>query len=272
MHTLHPTLRRLPLRLGVLALGLALFAGVPLPAQDVFVTFVHRQVDAGVGIDPRGFKIKAPGGGWTHSAAAPVGGDVWNMVQRPNPLINANSTGAPGAFPVTSAFRLPLVDSQARETTVMLIASLEIERLTTDTTRMEPNTVKGVKSKLSPNGLMDEGWRLFSNGTVLTLVLSGLKPSTSYDLYLYGADETGRGAAFEIVSETPAKRVQTHGGAGVLFVRENRQTTPVPEGQSWVRASTRSDPQGVIAFRVLRNAQGECFFNGFQLIEIGAGS
>ena len=89
-----------------LAATLATLLTPALRAQSpaIFVTMSTSQVSAGTTpTEATTTTIAAPGSGWDYSAAAPVTGETWNQVLRPNPGIGSNSTSTPGTYVCNSA-------------------------------------------------------------------------------------------------------------------------------------------------------------------------
>jgi len=247
----------------------------------VFVKFSTAQVAAGAtATEATTTTIAAPGNGWDYSAAAPFAGTTWNLILRPNPAINSNSTGTTGTFPLANVTNLALTAPDGTPSGVTFSGSIIIADLEGNTTRTEPNSFSNAAdATLGPGGLMGTAWRIYRGGNSTAWRFAGLPANTNYFIYFYSTN----GSAFTLdaanVPAGSATKIQASGAAAHnLFTNASGTvalTTPaVPDaaaasGQNtvWGRLHAVTDSLGQLAFSTgrtaLNNAQG---LSGLQLI------
>ncbi|MDP0500901.1 MAG: pectinesterase family protein [Verrucomicrobiota bacterium JB022] len=216
--------------------------------------------------------IAPPGGGWAYSAVAPLEGQTFNVVKRPNPAIGSNSLSTKGTYPVNSATNLALADPNGQPSGVSLSVRLNIQDLDGNTTRTEPNSGSGGSSNLGPNGLMNEVWRIYRGGNSAEYELDGLPANAHYYVYFYGStggDGQGCRYTFPAVN-SPSDNVltveTTGGNGGNVFVENASQIEPVESGITWIRVHAKTDATGQLLFTTSKNANNGQYFGGFQLM------
>ncbi len=274
------------MRLGAL---LALVPGATaLLAQSepaIFVSLSTAQVASGSTPTAAGTaNISAPGSGWTYSAAAPVDGVVWNVIQRPNPAIGSNSTSTKGLYVCNSADGISLSSASGAPGVATLTVAIDVQDLDGNTTRTEPNTGSGGNTVLGPAGLMDQAWRIYRGGNSAVHTLSGLTPGAHYHLYLYGSTTSaGQGCRFVLNAAnvpggdgTTTTFLETRGGnGGNIFTTDGSTyalTTPAAanvaataaDSTTWGRLHAVVDAGGQLSFRTAGNGVGQ-YGNGYQL-------
>lgn len=282
---MNPTLKRLT-RLAAFA-GLLTAQGALLAqtAPAIFVTLSNTQV--GAGVTPTAATtatINAPGSGWTYSAAAPVPGTTWNIIQQPNPRIGTNSTSTKGLYVCNSANNLALVDSSGAATSAKLTVTIDIQDIETgSTSRAEPNGLTNTVGATGPVALMGTGWRIYRGGNGSIHKLTGLTAGANYFVYLYGSTTTNdQGCKFTL----DALNVPS-GGSSFLEIRGGNSaniyafdgtnyslTAPAAAGvaapagvySTWGRIHAVVDAAGALAFKTSKNANNGQYYQGYQLM------
>jgi hypothetical protein len=231
-------------------------------------------------------------------------GTTWNSLQGVTTNLATNTTGVSY---ILEEQNVPLVDSTGATTGVTLNQYLRLpnNKGTADGIRLFANSTTLGSDGLLPNPigslnsasaagdgygvgashkeLMGTGWSL--NGTTegLGFTLMGLKPSTTYNLYLYSAGTTlGQGGNFTGVSTilTDANGNTTGGTVSGTAVQTNTTNasnfrsvfdssgiTPVPAGESWNILTLTSDGSGDLSFALTGDSTGgiKPILNGFQI-------
>ena len=266
----------------------ALLSSLPaLQAQTspaIFVKMSTSQVSSGA--TPTAATtttIAAPGSGWGFSAAAPISGNTWNQVLRPNPLIGSNNTSIVGQYVCNSANNLALVDSAGAATTVKLTLSLDIQDLENNTTRTEPNASAGSTTATGPSALMGTAWRIYRGGNGSIHKLTGLPANANYFLYAYGTTTTNdQGCKFVLdalnVPSGGASYLEIRGGnSGNIYTYDGSNyslTTPATAGvaatagvyNSWGRIHAVVDATGTLTFKTAKNSTNGQYYQGYQLM------
>ncbi|MEY4487847.1 MAG: hypothetical protein RIQ79_355 [Verrucomicrobiota bacterium] len=283
---------RLKTLLSLGSLALALSGATALRAQSapaIFVTLSTAQVTSGT--TPTAATtttIAAPGSGWAYSAAAPVAGTTWNIIQRPNPLIptGANSTATLGLKVCNSANNISLTSATGTAAVATLTTAIDVISLDSSSTRTEPSTGAGGNTVLGPNGLMDGAWRIYNGAEMIVHTVSGLTIGQRYYLYCYASTTSaGQGARFTLNAAnvpggngTATTFVETRGGnSGNVFVLTGSTYAPntpaaanvastATDTTTWGRLDSVVDATGSISFRTSKNPTGVDYSNGFQLM------
>lgn len=279
--------------LGIVCSGLPLgFLSWPatLSAQtapSVFVTLSTGQVAANATpTSATTTTIAAPGSGWGFSAAAPVPGTTWNVIQRPNPSIPTgnNGTNTTGLKVFNSANNIALSSATGTPGVASFTTWIDVVSLDSSPTRTEPNTGAGGNTVLGPNGLMDGAWRVYNGAEILVHTISGLTPGQRYFVYFYASTTSvGQGARFTLnATNVPGgssntfieTRGSTSGNVFALNGSTYSTTTPatanVPSSDAnpttWGRLDSVVDATGSITFRTSKLGTGNNYSNGFQLM------
>ncbi|MGC4074740.1 MAG: pectinesterase family protein [Nibricoccus sp.] len=229
--------------------------------------------------------IPVAGSGWAYSAAAPFAGTTWNVVNRPNPVIQSNVTnGSNGTYVLANINNLSLVDPSGAATPVTITGSMVIADLESGSTRTEPNAGTGsADTSLGPKGLMEKPWRVYRGGNSVMFKFSGLTAGANYYLFFYGSTNGSAGSMFtldaaNVPSGFTANAISTSGSAtGNVLVSDGTNITPTTpatantasaNGQNtvWGRLQATVAGDGSITFRTAKNAQNNQYFNGVQLI------
>jgi pectin methylesterase-like acyl-CoA thioesterase len=278
--------------LGLGSLALALCAATALRAQSapaIFVTLSTAQVASGT--TPTAATtttIAAPGTGWAYSAAAPVAGTTWNVIQRPNPLIptGTGDTSRLGLKVCNSANNIALTSATGTAAVAYLTTSIDVISLDSNAGRTEPSTGAGGNTVLGPNGLMDGAWRIYNGAEMILHSISGLTPGQRYYLYCYGSTTgAGGGARFTLNAAnvpggngTTTTFVETRGAVGGnVFVLNGSNYAPntpaavnvastATDTTTWGQLDSVVDATGTISFRTSKNPTGVDYSNGFQLM------
>lgn len=270
----------------VVAISLGLLIPTSAIAQSLSVVLAPKSTAPGT------TQIAPPSASWKYSALAPVAGNTWNQVKRPDAISVTDPSkvedptlgpGVLGSFPLSTANALPLVDVNGAKTSAMLTVSLGVNALATDKARKEPSFPSRSKDAV-PKGLMDGNWRLIVGANTLNFSIAGLKASQMYDLYLYAAAYDpdnqdnpmgdGLGARLTIapsnVTSPSQKTSETLGGSQACLynVAADGTVTPSPAGTTWTKLRVVADTDGVVAFNTAMNSKRNHYVNGFQLVEV----
>lgn len=284
---MHTPFRHLKFGVSLLAF---VFSPAVLPAQAapaIFVKLSTGQVASGTTpTSAATTTIAAPGAGWIYSAAAPVSGNTWNQILRPNPSIGSNNTSTVGQYVCNSANAIALADASGAATSVRLTLSLDIQDLENNTTRTEPNTAAGGSTVLGPAGLMQQAWRIYRGGNGTLHRLTGLPAGANYHLYAYGSTtSTGQGCKFIVEAAnvpggngTATQFLEIRGGnSGNLYQTDGTNyslSAPAPanlastaaDNNSWGRIHVVVDGNGALGFRTAKNAANSQYYQGYQLM------
>jgi pectin methylesterase-like acyl-CoA thioesterase len=258
-------------------------------APAIFVTLSTAQVASGT--TPTAATtttIAAPGTGWAYSAAAPVAGTTWNVIQRPNPSIptGTGDNSRLGLKICNSATNIALTSASGTAAVAYLTTWIDVISLDSNAGRTEPSTGAGGNTVLGPNGLMDGAWRIYNGAEMILHSISGLTPGQRYYLYCYASTTSaGQGARFTLNAAnvpggngTTTTFVETRGAVGgnvfVLNGSNYAPNTPAAvnaaststDTTTWGRLDSVVDATGSISFRTSKNATGVDYSNGFQLM------
>lgn len=230
--------------------------------------------------------IAAPGSGWNFSAAAPVAGDTWNVIMRPNPLIAAGaSDGVVGQFVCNSASNIALKSASGLATDARLTTWIDVQNNLVSGTSTEPRNVSvACDAVLGPSALMGGAWRIYSgaNGTIHRL--TGLPPGAHCYVYAYGSTTTaGQGARFvlnisnNVAGVTTTNFIDMRGGnSGNVFVTNGTKIVPsapaapntvstTNDVTTWGRLHAVVDSAGGLELRTAAGANGQ-YFQGYQIV------
>ena len=257
------------------------------PVPPIFVNLSTAQVASGaIPTNAATVTINAPGSGWSHSAAAPIAGTVWNNILRPNPPIGSNSTSATGQYVCNSANDIALVSSTGNATGAHLTVTLDIQDLDSNTTRTEPNATTGGTTALGPGGLMGQSWRIYRGGNGSIHRLTGLPPGSHCHVYFYGSTTTtGQGTKFILNAAnvpggngTETRFIDIRGGnSGNVFELNGgvySPTTAAPadtvstaaDSHTWGRLPAVVDATGTLTFRSEKNSANGQYLCGYQIV------
>lgn len=280
------SLSRLGFLLGALGMTGASLVVAQTP-PTVFVKYATAQVTSGTTpVTAPVTTIAAPGSGWNFSAAAPVAGTTWNVIQRPNPLIPSGAlNGAVGVYPVNSANNIELSSASGDPTAVRLTVSLNIADLeASSSSRVEPNTGTGSNTNLGPAGLMNQAWRIYRGGNGAIHQFSGLPAGAHYYVYCYASNTTGQGSRFTLDAAnvpggdgTITRFIETRSTSGNVFVTDGTTISPsapavvdkasaATDATTWGRLHAVVDSSGNLVIRNSKTAAGVNFFQGLQLM------
>jgi hypothetical protein len=262
-------LQQIILMCGLLALPAAVHA-----QQNIFISLYATS-----GTASRSTVTAAPPSGASHSAAAPVQGNIWNFVtvhEEP-----ANTTA--GTYALYSSGPSVLVDPVSGSTITPAYTVYDILPVTES--HANPSTGSGENS-IQPGGVMRYCMRNYGNGSTFTSsstyisnVISGLPASTPFNLYYYGGTTTSGQAGNAVLAAanvlgsdvstnaTTNTTANTAGAYGSIWTGTSPNYTLMPEGTTWNVLQGQSDANGNFAF--LFGAGGTIAYNnGFQLVQV----
>jgi hypothetical protein len=261
------------------ACGLALTSRVNAQAIDVQLS---RTTSAAAIVTTVNTPITIPDAPSVNYDAADItdAGTTWNSLIAPT--VTSNNTSG-GNITFTTEQNLPLVNSLGAASSVTISSIQFTENTGKNDTIHQTGIVAGTDPGTdglanNPSGLMAQSW--FDNGTSesITFNLSGLTPSTVYNLYIYGAGTSnGFGGSFTAPAANRATGYNATTGAYTTeptvaginrSVFDSTGTNPTPEqGLSWVLLPVQADSSGNLSFSVNKdNGSGiKGSINGFQL-------
>jgi hypothetical protein len=207
--------------------------------------------------------------GWGYSAAAPVPGEIWNVFNETN--YNAtfpNPLNLGQIWNIVSNVSLASADGTTSAAKMAVDYHAVSDVLTSD----RLSTFTGVSTNQS-GGVMDQLMRNYWDrngvGNFQRFTISGLAPSKSYLLYVYGASagNTGtykarvdldRDGTVDIITNDPSAATDPNSDA--LFTYGGNSYSLTPIGQVWNKGVVTTDASGVAAF------DSRAHLNGFQLV------
>jgi|GEM_PF-1077732 len=262
-----------------LALCLALLACATVANASVFDIFYKLSATTTT-VNPSAVTIAAPSG-YSYSAAAPVSGTTWNVVDK--------NAGIPASQTAGSTYTYS-ANNQAASGAVKDVAGniLSGVALTVTYTAVvangnsEPLTMSG-ENTIQPGGVMQYGFRNYNNssGNYYTFSFTGLPGSTPFDLYIYGGTSTtaqGTGCALlaanalgaNPTSATTANSTLNSASVyGSLFTGTSPSYSLMASGTTWAVIHAQSDSSGNFAFQFKKiNNNNQAYLNGFQLVRV----
>jgi hypothetical protein len=218
-------------------------------------------------------------------------GTNWNVLASVSTAPTANATGA--TVDVLYQTNIALQDSTGASTSVTMNVSAILPNTKADSIHTGATTAAGVNGNGAPNPtgvnngfaagssenvLMGNEWIANGTGEGMIFALSGLTPSGSYNIYVYGAGNStsgGQGATFTLDPSNGGGTASTNVTAGDLFNSVfDSSGNPLPEqGLSWNLLSGTADASGDLTFTATVSPGGiKPAVNGFQIDAVAGGT
>jgi pectin methylesterase-like acyl-CoA thioesterase len=256
-----------------------------LLSHRTFAQNIFYQLSTATTINPAPVTIPPPGN-YPYSAAAPVNGNVWNVVDR-NTLLPMNTVvGSTVTYSVNNQASGGAVKDAANNTLSGVSLSITYYSAVTTSTRSEPETGTAGEATIQPGGITaNVPWRSYwgsGNGFIFTF--SGLPASTPFGLYVYGVNGATAGSVSGAsVSLLPVNALggnttnaQTYPGAvansagayGAIWTGTSPNYTLMPTN-TWQVIYGKTDGSGNFAFEHNGGGNG-AYLSGFQLAALSA--
>jgi pectin methylesterase-like acyl-CoA thioesterase len=225
--------------------------------------------------------IAAPGGN-DDSAAAPVSGTYWNVVDLNTPVPENTTATSSTLFSANNQAASGVVrDSNNNLLSGVALAITYYSAVTTGS-KTQPSGGTG-ENTIQPGGVMQNAWRNYYNasGNYFTYTLSGLPVSSPFGLYFYGGTTTsGQGAGLQlaagnVLGANPGSAASANATAnsnnsyGSIWTVAGGTTDLMLQGTSWNVLYGQSDASGNFGFKF--NGSGNAaYLNGFQLVPLSS--
>jgi pectin methylesterase-like acyl-CoA thioesterase len=257
----------------------ALFAAIS-SAQDIFY-----QLSTATTLNPAPVTISPPGN-YPYGAAAPVTGNLWNVVDRNTALPMNTMVGSTLTYSINNQASGGIVKDSANNALSGVSLSITYYSAVTTSTRSEPETGTAGEATIQPGGITaNVPWRsYYGGGNGFTFTFLGLPASTPLGLYVYGVNGATAGSVSGAsISILPANALggnttnaQTYPGAlansagayGAIWTGTSPNYTLMPTN-TWQVIYGKTDSSGNFSFKHNGGGNG-AYLSGFQLAALSA--